>query len=47
MYFKDAYEDIQDALGHASPETTKIYIHLSSTTLRKILSPLDQLNIKK
>ena len=38
---------IQDALGHASPETTQIYIHMSSTSLRKLKSPLDKLKIKK
>ena len=38
---------IQDALGHASSETTQIYLHLSSTALRKLKSPLDSLNIKK
>ncbi len=38
---------IQDALGHASPETTQIYLHLSSTALRKLKSPLDSLDIKK
>jgi integrase/recombinase XerD len=34
---------IQDLLGHESPETTQIYIHLSGEQMKKIQSPLDKL----
>jgi integrase/recombinase XerD len=36
---------IQQFLGHASPETTQIYIHLSAEHIRKIQSPLDKLKL--
>jgi site-specific recombinase XerD len=36
---------IQNFLGHASPDTTQIYIHLSAEHIRKIQSPLDKLNL--
>jgi site-specific recombinase XerD len=32
---------IQEVLGHASPNTTAIYAHVSELSLRKITSPLD------
>lgn len=38
---------VQDALGHESPETTQIYLHLSATTLKKLKSPIDALKINK
>ncbi len=38
---------VQDALGHASPETTQIYLHLSAQTLKQLKSPIDSLKIKK
>ena len=37
---------VQDALGHESPETTQIYLHLSSTALGKLQSPIDKLKLK-
>lgn len=38
---------VQDALGHASPETTQIYLHLSTQTLKQLKSPIDRLKINK
>jgi len=38
---------VQDALGHASPETTQIYLHLSTKTLKQFKSPIDNLKIDK
>lgn len=38
---------VQDALGHASPETTQIYLHLSTNTLKQLKSPIDSLKIEK
>ncbi len=38
---------VQDALGHASPETTQIYLHLSAKTLQQLKSPIDSLKINK
>lgn len=38
---------VQDALGHASPETTQIYVHLSTKSLKQLKSPIDKLKIKR
>jgi site-specific recombinase XerD len=34
---------IQEILGHSSSKTTEVYTHVSNKTLRKVISPLDQL----
>jgi len=36
---------IQEALGHQSIKTTERYLHVSSTALRQLKSPLDQLDL--
>jgi len=36
---------IQELLGHTNPKTTEIYTHVSRTSLQKIKSPLDMLQI--
>jgi site-specific recombinase XerD len=33
--------DVQSLLGHKSPETTQIYVHIASKNLINITSPLD------
>lgn len=38
-------KSIQEALGHGSLKTTEIYLHVSSEALRKLKSPLDDLEI--
>ncbi len=38
---------VQDALGHASPETTQIYVHLSKKSLKQLKSPIDKLKLKR
>jgi integrase/recombinase XerD len=38
---------IQELLGHNDIKTTLRYVHVSNQTLEKIVSPFDQLNLKK
>ena len=35
---------LQKLLGHESPTTTEIYVHLSHQYIKQIQSPLDKLN---
>ena len=34
---------VQKLMGHESPETTEIYVHLTGEQIRRIQSPLDKL----
>ena len=36
---------VQNLLGHLSPDTTAIYVHLTGEQIRRIQSPLDKLNL--
>lgn len=37
---------IQMLLGHSSPKTTEIYAHVSTKSLRGVISPIEKLNIE-
>lgn len=39
-------KSVQEALGHESLKTTEIYLHISSHALKKLKSPLDNLDFK-
>lgn len=38
-------KSVQEALGHGSLKTTEIYLHISSQALKKLKSPLDNLDL--
>ena len=38
---------VQSLLGHKSPETTMIYLHMASPNMINVISPLDSLEIEK
>ena len=37
---------IQELLGHSSSKTTEIYTHITKTGMKKIRSPLDELDVE-
>ena len=39
-------KSVQEALGHNSLRTTEVYLHISSDALKRLQSPLDNLDIK-
>lgn len=39
-------KSVQEALGHGSLKTTEIYLHISSDALKKLKSPLDNLDLE-
>jgi len=39
----NSVSEVQSLLGHKSPETTMIYVHLAKPNMIKIKSPLDEL----
>ena len=39
----NSVSDVQSLLGHKSPETTMIYVHIAGPNMIKIKSPLDEL----
>jgi hypothetical protein len=38
---------VQEVMGHASGKTTEIYMHVSTHAIRKIISPISYLKLKK
>jgi len=38
---------IEEILGYKSSKTTEIYIHVSTKDLRRLISPLDRLNLNQ
>lgn len=40
----NSVNEVQSLLGHKSPETTMIYVHLASPKMLKIKSPLDEIH---
>ena len=39
-------KSVQEALGHSSLKTTEIYLHISSDALKRLKSPLDNLDLE-
>jgi hypothetical protein len=38
---------MEEILGYKSSKTTEIYIHVSTKDLRRLISPLDRLNLNQ